>query len=418
MGNDVGMNNVVFDNEIYLNNGNGVAVDTVFCTPGNETIIAANRIYSNTWHGIELSGNYHIVEQNVVYANGENPDGSDDMVGHSGIHLFSRYHENDPDLGGDYNIIRYNLLYDNRDNEPNATDGNGIQMDMWCDDNQVYNNIAYDNDGPGVIIFGGSRNLIYNNTLFDNGRHLGWRRARTQLMVADSDEVGAAMNKIYNNIGFSQDAAAYAAYIDAGARARNNIFSHNLWHNATGGNLLGLGDNGSVSLTTWNAESWAHDFSGDPQFVDAVSHDFQLRFGSPAIDAADPAYAPDDDFITASRPQGAVPDIGAYEYQYHQVSMPVITISALNSTDVRLTWEHNDHCARYEFWRDASPYFSPSGDAIQTSYDASQSWDDAGVLGDAGVNHYYIARCIHYNQALTNSNRTGEFDFALVRALN
>ncbi len=285
LGNGVGMNNRIVGNTIYLNNGNGIAVDAVFCTPGNETRIAYNEIYSNTWHGIELSGNYHIVEGNIVHGNGANPDGSDDLVGHSGIHLFSRYHDNDPDLGGDHNIIRNNIVYGTRDRNDNATDGNGIQMDMWCDDNLVYNNIVYRNDGPGIIIFGGSRNRIAHNTLYENGRYLGFRPARTQLMVASSEEVDAADNILINNIAFSTAAETYAAFIGDTAAARNNLFSHNLYFNAADGNLVGRGSAGSLSLEEWNAASWADDLAGNPLFVDAAARDFHLAPPSPAVDA-------------------------------------------------------------------------------------------------------------------------------------
>jgi parallel beta-helix repeat protein len=414
LGNGVGMNNVVSDNEVYLNAGNGIAVDTVFCTPGNETIISGNRVYSNVWHGMELSANYHIIEQNVVYDNGENPDGSDDIVGHSGIHFFSRYHANEEDKGGDHNIVRYNIVYDNRDNEPSATDGNGIQMDMWCDNNLVYDNIAYGNDGPGIISYGGSNNQIYNNTLFDNAQHLGWRLAQTQLMIASSDEVPAANNLIANNIAYSQDANAYAVFIEEDARSRGNTFTHNLWYNESGGNLIGRGWDGNINLAQWNAESWADDFSDDPLFVNGASKDFQLRSSSPAIDMANPASVPDDDFITVSRPQGSASDIGAYEYQFEPVYVPVLQISPLDQQDVRISWEHNDHCARYDIWRDGAPYFDPLGDATHTAIEAPWQWADDGVRGDPEVNYFYVARCAHYNQSVTSSNRVGVFDFALI----
>jgi parallel beta-helix repeat protein len=324
-GNDVGMSNRMAENSIYLNQGNGIAIDSVFCTPGNETVIAYNEIYSNAWHGIELSGNYHIVENNVVYSNGANPDGTDDLVGHSGIHLFSRFHEGDPDMGGDHNIIRNNIVYDTRDRNDDATDGNGIQMDMWCDDNLVYNNIAYHNDGPGITIFGGSRNRIFNNTLYDNGLHLGYRWAKTQLMVGSSEEVAAADNAITNNIAFSTDEETFAVFIEDTSQPLDNVFAANLYFNAAGGNLTGRGSEGAVSLSEWNRMDWADDLEGNPLFMDAATWDFHLSSASPAIDTGRTVswLLTDLDGNPRPCPAGGNYDIGVYELCNIELYLPV-----------------------------------------------------------------------------------------------
>ncbi len=53
--------------------------------------------------------------------------------------------------------------------------------------------------------------------------------------------------------------------------------------------------------------------SSDPRFVDAESGDFRLQDDSECIDAGDPDAQPSTDFNAAARPQGAAPDLGAFE---------------------------------------------------------------------------------------------------------
>jgi len=56
----------------------------------------------------------------------------------------------------------------------------------------------------------------------------------------------------------------------------------------------------------------------DPQFVDAAARDFHLKATSPAVDMAVPSIfglGSTTDLDGTPRPQGAKPDIGAYEYK-------------------------------------------------------------------------------------------------------
>ena len=70
----------------------------------------------------------------------------------------------------------------------------------------------------------------------------------------------------------------------------------------------------------------AGNIESDPLFVDAAAGDLQLQTGSPCIDAADGAFAPEldiegygrvDDPLTSNTGTGtpAYADMGAYEYQ-------------------------------------------------------------------------------------------------------
>jgi hypothetical protein len=53
--------------------------------------------------------------------------------------------------------------------------------------------------------------------------------------------------------------------------------------------------------------------TGNPLFVDAAARNFALQAGSPAINTADPALDVSPAYDGTTRPQGAGPDIGAYE---------------------------------------------------------------------------------------------------------
>jgi hypothetical protein len=51
----------------------------------------------------------------------------------------------------------------------------------------------------------------------------------------------------------------------------------------------------------------------DPLFVNRAAGDFHVLTGSPAVDSANSSYAVSRAFDGTLRPQGAAPDLGAYE---------------------------------------------------------------------------------------------------------
>lgn len=91
----------------------------------------------------------------------------------------------------------------------------------------------------------------------------------------------------------------------------------------------------------------------------------------------------------------------------------VLAIRALSASTARLSWTAVAGIAKYRLSRDAAPYFAPAEPAYHVT--TALSYDDTAALGDPAENHYYVVRSACANGfASTPSNRTGEFDFALV----
>jgi hypothetical protein len=111
-------------------------------------------------------------------------------------------------------------------------------------------------------------------------------------------------------------------------------------------------------------------------------------------------------FITAAGVNGTV-GTGAPAAPAH------FSISRLGATGARLDWFAAPAAFNYHLFRDSAPYFSPTDPAYQVTINLY--YDDLGAVGDPKLNHYYVVEsaCASGNRSL-HSNRTGEFDFALV----
>jgi len=158
----------------------------------------------------------------------------------------------------------------------------------------------------------------------------------------------------------------------------------------------------------------AHYLFADPLFVDEVAPDLHLQSGSPAIDVADPAFAPGEDFVGNSRPAGAGPDLGAHEAGLpNPTYLPHITIAALDASTLRLAWANDTVYEFYKVWRSEDPYFTPAGTPWSTVLQGPWRFDDAAALGEANSNHFYLVEGMQYDGGSTTSDRVGEFDFSL-----
>lgn len=74
---------------------------------------------------------------------------------------------------------------------------------------------------------------------------------------------------------------------------------------------------------TWNSACGmdnGHNIDADPLYVDVANGDLHLVFDSPAVDQGTPTGAPKVD--VDGNPRDAVPDMGAYEYQWFRIYLP------------------------------------------------------------------------------------------------
>ena len=89
-----------------------------------------------------------------------------------------------------------------------------------------------------------------------------------------------------------------------------------------------------------------------------------------------------------------------------------VAIGDAGSGDARLNWSGP---GTYDVWKSSAPYFQVGdpgatldGDEVTSPYTAS------GVIGDAATNYFFLVIAQNDCGISSPSNRTGEFDFALI----
>ena len=255
-------------------------------TPPSYIRIINNHIYRTGDNGILSSGHHNEFINNHLEEIGKNKQGYGMYIGgddqiirgniiHAaygyGIHLYSA-------TGPKRNLIENNILYRNgRSDFSKGWDWRGCKE----------NGCSY---GDGIIVWGGSDNIIRNNISYDN---------RLAGITVYSQNSLVVNNTCYNNKGSGGESPGIGV-----AENKNSIVRNNISYQNSGGDYnIGPGNTQDHNL-----------FSMDPKFMDAANGDFRLQAGSPAIDAgiAISGFATDRD--GASRPQGSGWDIGAYEF--------------------------------------------------------------------------------------------------------
>jgi len=199
-------------------------------------------------HGLYLTGSDGLYEGNDVY----------DNHGY-GFHIYNNTGTHaDPSRI----ICRSNRIHGNG---THAASEYGIVV-SWGDDFLISNNLVYDNDAGGILVYTSATNAkVYNNTIYGNSDG-----------VVMQYYGGAPL--ITNNI----------IYVNGTAILDNG------------------GGTGTPVLTT--------NLTTNPSFTNAGAGDFTLLSVSAAINAGTTLASVPTDYVATARPHGASYDIGAYEF--------------------------------------------------------------------------------------------------------
>lgn len=213
-----------------------------------------------------------------------------------------------------FNIAVFqNVVHDVLDNNGFAL---ASEMGGLLENISIYNNLAYHNRYVGLVVsINGDpiahpmRNIqIVNNTFYNNG----WTVWGGGVTVDNP----AAQNVVVRNNIVSQNLYFQIAVAE-GVPAQSLAIDHNLIDGYRG----------------TEGETRGNDYvEGDPLFGHAAGASFNLREGSPAMDAGSAVGAPSDDFDGRPRPLDgnddgvAAYDIGAYESPFYseRAYLPIV----------------------------------------------------------------------------------------------
>ncbi len=287
-----------------------------------------NRLERNGMVGVQIAGQDHVVEGNDIWGTIQyHPHWATPPLGADadGIRFFGSGH-----------VVRANHIHDITFEDPENADPHidcfqtwGPASDIVFEQNvcSVLVSQAEDEGGQGFMIQAGAEAVtgitIRNNVIeafrmvnaFDcEGLTIVHNSFRGLLSFESAwHPLGVSLSRcpaatVKNNVFYDVGAVPYVVVHDGNTRQTAQV-GNNATYLSSGQRPVG---------TPWPDDLWGE----DPGLIDPMAGDMHLRTGSPCIDRADPVPGVTEDLEGRPRPQGARPDIGAYEYEHAAVEPP------------------------------------------------------------------------------------------------
>jgi hypothetical protein len=290
----------------------------VYIAPGAFHNIIQNNEITAVGEGLKIHGSYNLISGNYIHdlRMVVNTLGGDDDYGAVGIWLF-----------GGNNEVAYNRIINCKaDSFDYESDGGAIEI--WAnpgvavDNNLIHHNYAQGN--KGFSEFGGrggtsSNTVIAYNVMIDNDRPISIHMGGTFSLEV------RGLRFENNTLVDTREENTFAAFIFTNGSptpetlsVRNNIFWLGNYQKFTLQATNGFAHSHNLfyfknSKTLLNLELGEGEQIANPYFANMTGLNLRLISGSPAVDAGlDLGYATD--FEGNPVPQGAAPDLGAYEF--------------------------------------------------------------------------------------------------------
>lgn len=285
--------------DVIGNTVHNSALTGIFTAFSDYVLIQGNQTYSNHEHGIYQSNSstYPTIRANRSYNNYS-----------CGIHMNGDLSEQPGNGLVLYALVEDNVIYGN-----GALGGSGINCD-GVDHSMFQNNLLYGNHASGISLYGGdgahssSYNTVYNNTIVQA------TNSRYPMNIPDDGIVAPPVgNVVENNILYTPD--TYHGSICVAGKAVPGFKSD---YNVVVGRFSDNNDDSLISWAAWQNLGYdKHSVVATPLqlFVNPAAYNFQLKSGSPAINAGTPLADVPFDILGVPRPQGKGWDIGCYEYK-------------------------------------------------------------------------------------------------------